>query len=89
MLRIGIRELRDNLTSTIRRVRAGEAFEITHDGEPVAVLGPVQRSRRDELIAAGQATPPRGPLRLPRKRFPVVEGRSTAEIMDELRSDRF
>jgi prevent-host-death family protein len=51
MVRIGIRELRDNLTSTIRRVRAGEAFEVTHDGEPVAILSPVKRSRLDELIA--------------------------------------
>ncbi|MGH3003138.1 MAG: type II toxin-antitoxin system Phd/YefM family antitoxin [Gaiellaceae bacterium] len=89
MLRIGIRELRDNLTSTIRRVRAGEAFEITHDGEPVAVLGPVQRSRLDELVATGQATPARGPLKLPRKRYPAIGGRTSAEILDELRSDRF
>jgi hypothetical protein len=27
--------LRDNLTATIRRDRAGETFEVAHDGEPV------------------------------------------------------
>jgi prevent-host-death family protein len=40
--RIGIRELRDTLTATIRRVRNGETLEITHDGEPVAILAPVR-----------------------------------------------
>jgi antitoxin (DNA-binding transcriptional repressor) of toxin-antitoxin stability system len=42
--RIGIRELRDTLTATIRRVRAGETFEVTHDGVPVALLAPVPRA---------------------------------------------
>jgi prevent-host-death family protein len=88
MVRIGIRELRDNLTSTIRRVRAGEAFEITHDGEPVAVLAPAQRSRLDELIATGQAVPARGPLTLPRSCFPIAGERTSSEILDDLRSDR-
>jgi len=88
MVRIGIRELRDNLTATIRRVRAGEAFEVTHDGEPVAILAPVRRSRLDELIATGQATPAAEPLLLPLKRYPVVGRRTSEEILDELRADR-
>jgi prevent-host-death family protein len=88
MVRIGIRELRDNLTATIRRVRAGEAFEVTHDGEPVAILSPVKRSRLDEMIAAGQAIPAKRPLDLSREPVPVVGGRSTSEILDEQRADR-
>jgi prevent-host-death family protein len=88
MVRIGIRELRDNLTATIRRVRAGEAFEVTHDGEPVAILSPVKRSRLEELIAAGQATPAKGPLQLPRQKFKVTGDRTMSEILDELRADR-
>jgi prevent-host-death family protein len=85
--RIGIRELRDNLTATIRRVRGGETFEVTHDGEPVAVLAPVKRSRLDELIAVGQATVPTQPLTLPEP-VPNTSGRTTAEILEELRADR-
>jgi prevent-host-death family protein len=88
MVRIGIRELRDNLTATIRRVRAGEAFEVTHDGEPVAILSPVKRSRLDELIASGDATPAKRPLNLSRKPLPVQGGRSISEILDEQRADR-
>lgn len=88
MVRIGIRELRDNLTSTIRRVRAGEAFEVTHDGEPVAVLGPVGRDRLDELIAHGEATPALRPLDLTRPLHPNTSGRPLSEILDEQRADR-
>ena len=54
---IGIRELRDNLTSTIRRVRAGETIEITHHHEPVALLTPVRRDRLAALIQSGEVTP--------------------------------
>jgi prevent-host-death family protein len=57
--RMGIRELRDSLTQTIRRVRAGETIEVTNDGEPVAVISPYRRSRLDQLIAEGKATPGR------------------------------
>jgi prevent-host-death family protein len=88
MVRIGIRELRDNLTSTIRRVRAGEAFEVTHDGEPVAVLAPVGRNRLDELIARGEATPATRPLDLSRPLHPNTSGRPLSEILDEQRADR-
>lgn len=88
MVRIGIRELRNNLTATIRRVRAGEAFEVTHDGRPVAILAPVKRSRLDELIAAGHVTLPTRPLDLSRKRWTIQGNRSISEILDEQRADR-
>jgi prevent-host-death family protein len=87
MVRIGIRELRDNLTATIRRVRAGEAFEVTHDGEPVAVLSPVKRTRLEELIASGDITPAKRPLDLSRPRYPVQGGLTSQQILDELRAD--
>ena len=51
--RIGIRELRDTLTATIRRVRNGETLEVTHDGVPVAVLAPVRGDRVEQLLAGG------------------------------------
>jgi antitoxin (DNA-binding transcriptional repressor) of toxin-antitoxin stability system len=63
--RIGIRALRDHLTATLRRVRAGESFEITHDGDPVAILAPAPADRLSRLIAAGEVTSPRAQLELP------------------------
>jgi prevent-host-death family protein len=89
MTRMGIRELRDNLTAVVRRVRAGETVEVTHDGEPVAVLAPMGRCRLEELVASGQATAPIRPLTLPLTRYPNTSGRPTQEILDDLRSDRF
>ena len=83
----GIRELRDNLTAT-RRVRAGEAFEVTHDGEPVAVLSPVKRTRLEDLIASGDITPAKRPLDLSRPRYPIQGGLTSQEILDELRADQ-
>ena len=89
MNRIGIRELRDNLTATIRRVRAGEAFEVTHDGEPVALLAPLPSDRVARLRAAGI-------LRPAKQRFDVhsfnpvpAKGPMTAsEALEEDRSGR-
>jgi prevent-host-death family protein len=66
---MGIRELRDSLTSTIRRVRAGEVVEVTHDGEPVALLTPIPRTKLERLVAEGLVTLPEGPLVLPEPRI--------------------
>jgi prevent-host-death family protein len=59
MTRMGIRELRDTLTQTIRRVRNGESIEVTHDGEPIAMLVPYSADRRAQLIAEGKLRPAR------------------------------
>lgn len=85
---MGIRELRDNLTSAVRRVRAGETIEVTHDGEPVAVLAPIGRSRIDEMIARGEVTPATKPLDLTRPLVKNTSGRPMSEILDEQRADR-
>ncbi|CAN5725190.1 MAG: type II toxin-antitoxin system prevent-host-death family antitoxin [Actinomycetota bacterium] len=84
---MGIRELRDTLTHAIRRVRAGETIEVTHDGEPVAVISPYRRSRLDQLIAEGRATPGR-PFRAPTRLIEAKGPRSASEIIREGREDR-
>jgi prevent-host-death family protein len=88
--RMGIRELRDTLTSAIRRVRAGETIEVTHDGEPVALITPYPKSRLEQLIASGRVTPPTRPLYPLPKRFPVTGPMTGSEAIEEDRStDRF
>ena len=62
---IGIRELRDTLTQTIRRVRNGESIAVTHDGEPVALISPYPRDHIDRLIAEGKVRPPVRPVTYP------------------------
>jgi prevent-host-death family protein len=41
MERVGVRELRQNLSVYLRRVRRGEKLEVTERGHPVAVLHPI------------------------------------------------
>jgi prevent-host-death family protein len=87
MTRIGIRQLRDTLTATIRRVRAGETFEVTHDGEPVAVLSPYRRNRLAQLVESGQATAGKLPARLPDP-LPVTGPMTASEALEDDRSGR-
>ena len=57
---VGVRELKDNLSRYLARVKVGEEVVVTEHGRPVALLVP--RSRPDwlaELMAAGRVTPPR------------------------------
>jgi antitoxin (DNA-binding transcriptional repressor) of toxin-antitoxin stability system len=85
--RIGIRELRDTLTATVRRVRNGETLEVTHDGVPVAILAPVRSDRVQQLVAGGDVTAPT-PLEEPLRRFPVTGELTAAEAIEEDRAER-
>lgn len=86
--RMGIREFRDSLTSVIRRVRAGETIEITHHGEPVAVISPAPQDRLARLIASGVIAPGEPRTEWP-KPFPATTGRTASEILQEDRNARW
>ena len=61
-LEVGIRELRDGLSSYLSLVKKGREIVVTDRGKPVARLVPRDRGDRlDELIARGLVTPPRRP----------------------------
>jgi prevent-host-death family protein len=85
--RMGIRELRDNLTAAVRRVRAGETIEVTSDGEPVALLTPLPQTKRERLIAEGRLIPARGPFRLPKPVPPLPGTATTDEIIADDRRE--
>ncbi len=42
MKRVGVAELKDNLSRHLRAVEAGEEFEVTERGRPIARLVPVR-----------------------------------------------
>lgn len=84
---MGVRELRDNLTATIRRVRAGETIEITHRERPVAVLAPVRQDRIEQLLAVGDVTPAT-PLERPLRRSPVTGPLTASEALAQDRAER-
>jgi prevent-host-death family protein len=55
---VGIRDLRDNLSRYVDRVRGGDELVITDRGSAVARLVPVEGGRKlDRLIAEGVVTP--------------------------------
>ncbi len=61
--RVGVRELRQNLSVYLRRIEAGEVLEVTEHGRPVARLTPLPPRRLgalERLIAEGRATLGRG-----------------------------
>lgn len=88
MLRIGVRELRQNASRYLAQVKAGETIEVTERGVLVARLVPLQRSEsaRDRLVAAGKLVPGTGSRLLPPPL--VVEGPPTDAVLGELRDER-
>lgn len=86
-MRMGIRELRDTITATMRRVRAGETIEITHDGQPFAVLAPLAADRVSRLVASGDATPGT-PLREPLTLAEPAGDLSASQALEEDRAER-
>jgi prevent-host-death family protein len=59
MERVGVRDLRLNASSVLRRVEAGETVEITSRGRLVARIVPIHPSGgMAQLIAQGLARPP-------------------------------
>ena len=88
MLRIGVRELRQNASRYLARVKAGETVEVTERGTLIALLTPPSpaESARDRLIAEGRLIPASGPLRLPARLR--VDGVDSQTVLDELREER-
>jgi len=57
MPEIGVRELRQNASIYLDRVKKGERFVVTEWGHPVALLAPVTKVSYEDLIEAGFVTP--------------------------------
>jgi prevent-host-death family protein len=60
MERVGVRELRQNLSVYLRRIRErGEPIEVTEHGRPVAVLSPLngEQDPYEQMIADGRLKP--------------------------------
>jgi prevent-host-death family protein len=88
MARMGIRELRDTLTQTIRRVRNGESIAVTHDGKPVALIVPYPEDRIAQLAAEGKVRLPLRPMTYPLPEPGVQTGpMSASEALADDRGD--
>jgi prevent-host-death family protein len=62
--RLGVRAMRQSLSTYLRRVRSGETFEVTARGQPVALLAPIDAGLTpiEQLVASGRASMPEGDL---------------------------
>lgn len=86
---VGVAELRQNLSTYLRRVARGERLIVTDRNRPVAELGPpsVSGSELDRLVAEGRVSRPR------RRGLPEplqLEGDPYAlsRALDEIRGER-
>ncbi len=89
MNRVGVAELRQNLSRYLRRVERGERLIVTDRNRLVAELGPppTERSELDRLIAEGRIARParRGlppPLEL------AGDPHALSKALDEIRGER-
>ena len=87
---VGVRELRQNLSRYLERVKAGEAFVVTERGTEVARLTPSgdERSALARLIADRGASIPHGDLIDGLGPRHQVAGRPVSESLAELREER-
>jgi len=88
MDKVGIRELKQNASAVIRRVKAGDTVEVTERGQPVARIipisgeGPLQR-----MIAEGRATAADHDLLNFEPLSPTPGQRPLSEVLEEMRAD--
>jgi prevent-host-death family protein len=88
---VGVRELRQNLSVYLERIKLGETLRVTERGRPVALLTPLNgpTSRLDALIAAGLARPGRGRLHeIEPAELTVGPGESATPLSDALQEQR-
>lgn len=63
-MEVGVRELRDNLSRYLDRVRNGEEVVVTDRGQAIARVLPLSGERAlDRLVREGKVTPARRPRR--------------------------
>jgi prevent-host-death family protein len=83
---VGVRELKNNLSRYLERVRAGERVVVTDHGRPVARLTPIDAGtdRLAALVAAGVVQAPKDITR----HRPARRVRATTTISDLVREQR-
>ena len=82
--RVGVRELRQNLSVYLREVKQGEAVEVMERGQLVALLVPLSEACTplELLTASGRVTTPVGKLSEVGK---PLKGRASTRVSKSLR----
>ena len=89
--RVGIRELRQNLSVYVKHVREeGRAYEVTERGEPVARLTPLEdrpTSLIEEMIADGRITAAMREWPEVPEPLPARAGKPLSQVLQEMRDE--
>jgi prevent-host-death family protein len=92
--RVGVRELRQNLSVYLDRVKEGERLEVTEHGRPVALLVPLPPADDQiaRMIAEGKIIPAKGSLREwlrdnPPQKITLSGGKTLTQILLEMRDE--
>ncbi len=81
---VGIRELKDKVSTIIDRVEDGEAITVTKHGRPVArIVSATTPPHLAALVANGTVRPSEGPRYLPKPTKLRGSGKSAADYVSE------
>lgn len=86
MEQVGIRELRQNASKILARVKAGETVAVTDRGRAIARITPTPESDWDALVESGAIRPPLSETPLYKIR-PRPIAASASDILEQLRQD--
>ena len=81
---VGVRELRQNLSIYLDRVKDGETLQVTEFGRVVALLTPLPSEKLspfERMVREGRAIPPKGSLKDRPRPKPAPPGTPTSEEM--------
>ena len=87
---VGLRQLGQNVSRVLDRVKQGEVLVVTEFGKPIARISPVGEPRTlEEAISMGVVTPASEDWRdlLTDELLPQGEGESVSETLQRLRHD--
>ena len=85
---VGIRDLKQNASAVVARVRAGDSLLVTDRGVPVARIIPIGELTLDDRVAMGLATAPTVSLDELLESLPLEPATTRlSDILDELRDD--
>ena len=84
-----MRDLGQNVSRVLARVKEGESLVVTEHGRPVARLVPYTTGTSlDEMIASGEVTPPSGDLQEFLARYKPVESEILgSKVLQEMRDE--
>jgi prevent-host-death family protein len=86
---VGVRELRQNLSVYLARVKKGQALTVTEHGLAVAELRPLPAptDALGRLVDDGRVAPARRPPSALPRPLELPTGRPVSALLDELRED--